>query len=264
LKKPIIVNSFSVEFLGQAGFRLSSAEGTLYIDPYLSDSVRTLDSADLIRQVSIPVSPADVRDATWVLITHDHIDHCDPHTLPLLAKASPDARFLAPAPAAAKLLEWGIAAQRIQIASEEWTPLIPGLSVKAVPAAHPRIERDAEGRLACVGYLFSTRNGQRAYFAGDTGVTQELIDALTREGPIKTAFLPVNEQNFFRARRGIIGNMSVREAFLLATELGTERVFPYHWDMFSANDAYPEEIALIHSKTLAPFILMSCPCNLFE
>ncbi|HJV25556.1 MAG TPA: MBL fold metallo-hydrolase [Aromatoleum sp.] len=258
------MNSFSVDFLGQAGFRISSAEGTVYIDPYLSDSVRALDSADLIRQVAIPVSPADVRDATWVLITHDHIDHCDPHTLPVLSDASPDARFVAPPPAAEKLLEWGIAPHRIQTASETWHPLLPGLSIKAVPAAHPSVERDPEGRLACVGYLFSAQSGQRTYFAGDTGVTQELLDALSRETPIRTAFLPVNEQNFFRARRGIIGNMSVREAFLLAAELGTKRLFPYHWDMFAINDAYPEEISLIHRKTQAPFVLLSSPCNLFE
>jgi hypothetical protein len=37
-------------------------------------------------------------------------------------------------------------------------------------------------------------------------------------GPIDVAFLPMNERSFFRKRRGIIGNMSVREAFAMAAE----------------------------------------------
>ncbi|MDV7398694.1 hypothetical protein RZS08_45230, partial [Arthrospira platensis SPKY1] len=84
------------------------------------------------------------------------------------------------------------------------------------------------------------------YMAGDTRLCDELIDALKAAGPIHTAFLPVNEINYFRNRRGIIGNMSVREAFGLAQELGFEQVVAVHWDMFAINEVYPEEIRLVH------------------
>ena len=43
-----------------------------------------------------------------------------------------------------------------------------------------------------------------------------VIDALNALAPIAVAILPVNEFNFFRSRQGIVGNMSVREAFGLA------------------------------------------------
>ena len=37
-----------------------------------------LDAPDLIRQIKIPYSPEELTNIDWVLITHDHIDHCDP------------------------------------------------------------------------------------------------------------------------------------------------------------------------------------------
>src|SRR5690606_2743074 len=144
-----------------------------------------------------------------------HIDHCDPHTLPALAAASPGARFMGPAPVADVLAGWGIPGKRIVLAREEWLPLSGDVRIHAVPAAHPEIARDATGNLACVGYVIE-HAGRRSYIAGDTSVRQELLDALSALAPIATAILPVNERNFFRDRRGIIGNMSVREAFLMA------------------------------------------------
>ena len=53
--------------------------------------------------------------------------------------------------------------------------------------------------------------------AGDTSVYEELLSCLKSVAPIDVAFLPVNEGTF-RDRRGIVGNMSVREAFELADE----------------------------------------------
>lgn len=245
--------------LGQSGCRLSFPGATIFVDPYLSNSVQELDGPDLARQVPIPFLPEDVADADWVLITHEHIDHCDPHTLPKLAQASQQARFIGPPPVVGRLHDWGIAAERIVAATEDWIDLAPGLRLLATPAAHPNIERDAQGRLACVGYLLDYA-GQRLYLAGDTSARQEIIDALVACGPIHTAFLPVNEHNFFRGRRGIVGNMSVREAFQFAVEIGARQVVAVHWDMFAGNAVDPDEIRLIHQRMDPGFALLLRPC----
>lgn len=243
-----------MRLLGQSGCRIAFPGCTVYVDPYLSHSVQALDAPDLVRLVPIPFEPAQVNDADWVLVTHDHIDHCDPHTLPALAEASPGARFMGPAPVAAVLAGWGIARERIVLASEGWSPLGDDLRVHAVPAAHPEVARDAAGNLACVGYVIE-HAGRRSYIAGDTSVRQELLDALSALAPIATAILPVNERNFFRDRRGIIGNMSVREAFLMAEEAGFERVVPVHWDMFAANATGEGEIRAVYEQMQPGFSL---------
>lgn len=247
-----------VRMLGQSGCSLSFPGCTVYIDPYLSDSVRKLDAPDLERLRPIPLRPEKVTDADWVLLTHEHLDHCDPYTLPALADASPQARFLGPPPVAALLRQWGILGDRVRVAKEAWSDLTNGLRVHAVPAAHPTLERDTDGNARHVGYVIDWR-GKRLYVAGDTSLTQEVVDTLAGLKPISVAMLPVNEQNFFRARRGIIGNMSVREAYGLANELEVEVLVPVHWDMFAVNSVDPEEMRAIYRHMKPNFQLLMQP-----
>jgi L-ascorbate metabolism protein UlaG (beta-lactamase superfamily) len=134
-----------------------------------------------------------------------------------------------------------------------------GVSVYTVPAAHPRLEHDAAGRLTCVGYVLQYAD-KRIYVAGDTMVCEELLAGLKALPPIDVALLPVNEHNFFRGRRGIIGNMSIRDAFGLAGEVGIRTVIPVHWDMFAVNSAYPEEIEIVYRKMQPAFELRLAKC----
>ena len=250
-----------LQILGQSGCKLEFPNCNIYLDPYLSNSVQELDSPDLERLQPIPFLPESITDADKVLITHEHIDHCDPHTIPKLAKASQQAIFICPQPVYVKLIEWGIDESRIILASEAWTELDKNLSLLAIPAAHPDIVRDKNGNLACIGYLIKYFD-QVIYLAGDTCVKQEIIDILVASGPIHTAFLPVNEHNFFRGRRGIIGNMSVREAFQFAEEIKVKQVVAVHWDMFAINSVEPEEIKLIHKILNPNFTLLLNPSQL--
>ena len=247
-----------VQMLGQSGCRLAFPGCTVYLDPYLSNSVQELDAPDLERLLPITLRPEQVTDADWVLITHEHIDHCDPHTLPQLAQASPQACFVGPAPVLEHLQIWGVSPERLFLATETWFDIHPSLRVHATPAAHPELVRDVDNNLAYVGYVIDYA-GQRIYLAGDTMVKQEIIDALVRLAPIHTAFLPVNEHNFFRGRRGIVGNMSIREAFQFAVEIGVRQVVAVHWDMFAINSVEPDEIRLVHQKLNPGFALLIRP-----
>jgi len=225
------------------------------VDPYLSHSVQELDAPDLVRQVPIPYTPSSLTQVDWVLITHEHMDHCDPHTIPAIAEASPCARFMAPEPVRRQLQEWGIIQERVVPASGSWTELGADLKVRAVPAAHPRIITGQDGQPKAVGYLLE-RYQKRILVAGDTSVCEEVIASLKAVLPIHTALLPVNEDNFFRRRRGIVGNMSVREAFGLAVELEVQEVVPVHWDLFAINSTSPDEIQAVYASEPWPFRLV--------
>jgi L-ascorbate metabolism protein UlaG (beta-lactamase superfamily) len=244
-----------IEHLGQTGLRIDLGELTVLVDPYLSHSVQELDAPDLVRQVPIPYHPGELTTVDWVLITHEHMDHCDPHTLPVLAQASPQARFVGPLAVRRQLEQWGISGERIMPTPPEEFDLGAGLSVQAIPAAHPRIRFDQDGQPQAVGYLFK-HDCRSLYLAGDTSVCDELLEALKCAGPIDTALLPVNEDNYFRRRRGIVGNMSIREAFGMAAELGIRSVVPVHWDMFAVNSASPEEIKAVYKADAWPFELI--------
>ena len=93
-----------------------------------------------------------------------------------------------------------------------------------------------------------------------TDVTDaEVISAVKAYGKIDMAFLPVNERNYYRERRGIVGNMSVREAFHFAEEIGASALVPTHWDMFAANCVFKEEIELLYKKISPEFELLFEP-----
>ncbi len=250
-----IQSNGSLEHLGQTGLRIDLGDVLVLIDPYLSHSVQELDAPDLVRQVPIAYPPSSLDQVNWVLITHEHMDHCDPHTIPVIADASPGARFMAPEPVRRKLQEWGINQERVVPASASWTELGAHLRVRAVPAAHPQIIKAQDGQPKAVGYLLE-RNQKRILVAGDTSACEDVIASLKALRPIHSALLPVNEDNFFRRRRGIVGNMSVREAFGLAAELEVLEVMPVHWDLFAINSTSPDEIKAVYASQPWPFRLV--------
>jgi L-ascorbate 6-phosphate lactonase len=99
-------------------------------------------------------------------------------------------------------------------------------------------------------------NGERLLVTGDTSLTDDLLDELRDLAPFKAAFLPVNERNYMREKAGIIGNMTLREAFWLASELNVATLVPQHWDMFAANAVHREEIELLYKLEAPPFALL--------
>lgn len=252
------MGKINIRLLGQSGCQIKIGETTIYVDPYLSNSVEELDAPDIKRLIPIPIKPEEVTDADWVLITHEHIDHCDPHTIPIIAEASNKCKFVGPSGVINKLTSWGISQSRCIIVDDGWIPLSNISKLTSVPAAHPQICRDAQGRALCVGFILEV-DGKKLYIAGDTSVTDELIDALSAKLPISTALLPVNEHNYFRGERGIIGNMSIREAFILAEKLKLQRVIPVHWDMFAVNSVSPDEIEAVYRQMRPGFELIMNP-----
>ncbi len=234
-----------IEYLGQSGLKINYKNQCILIDPYLSDSVESLDSPDLIRQVPIPYKPEELLNINWILITHEHIDHCDPFTIPVLAKFNPNAKFIGPLNVRNQLKKWNIKNSRIINLKDIQINLFDKLDLLPVPSAHPKLEIASDGYPKNVGWLISNEKN-RIYIAGDTKVNQEIINFLKKLPRIDYAILPVNEDNFFRRKRGIIGNMTLREAFQLTDELKIKKLFPVHWDMFKINSTLPEEIDLVY------------------
>jgi len=244
-------------WLGQSGARLQYKDTVIYIDPYLSNSVQELDAPDLIRQTPIEILPESVTDADWVLITHSHIDHCDPQTIPILAKHSPQARFVVPESVSRILTHWGIALDRIHITTDKWLELTESVHVFPTPASHPNIVTNEKGYYQQIGFVLKF-DKRIIYLAGDTFLCDELFDTLASLPQIEIGILPINEHNYFRNKRGIIGNMSVRDALGFAQELGLQRLIPVHWDMFAINSTHPDEIRLLHEH-LTPQIELLMP-----
>ena len=159
------------------------------------------------------------------------------------------------------LLKNGIEKNRLVSAPKQWIQLQNKICFCAVPASHPTIELDSQGHWQHVGYLIEF-NGTRIYHAGDTALTSELVAYLEQIKPIDVAFLPVNEINYVRNQCGIIGNMSLRDAFYLANKLSVKKLVPMHWDMFLPNAVYLEEIELYYRLSNPSFKLLINPTKI--
>ena len=234
----------TIHVLGQSSVRFTTSAGSVLVDPYLTDIVAEKYGEELRRLRPCPVTFADLADTRVILITHAHLDHCDPASVHGILAHAPEARIIAPLSARTILAAEGVAASRLEVAEHTWMPLFEGVRAYTVPAVHPTPDREANGEWVSVGYVLEF-GYHRYYHAGDTSPAQEIVDAVRPLAPT-VGFLPVNERNYYRDGAGIIGNMSVREAFAFADELGLETMIPVHWDLFEPNLTLREEVELLY------------------
>jgi L-ascorbate metabolism protein UlaG (beta-lactamase superfamily) len=226
-----------VTWLGQAGFRLDVDGSSLVVDPWVSEHPHRL----------IPAPPLDLaaEDVTALLVTHEHLDHLDLAFLPTLVERSPAARVVLPA-ALVGLVEEVVPESQIVAVNPHDVVEVGGIEVDVVPAVHGVTMEDAYGDGSSlgagprfVGYHF--RGNPSVYVAGDTIVTDDIVDTLSRLG-VDVALLPINGRDAERHARGIVGNMDAGEAVELALAIGATRLLPYHWDGFAGNTVPPGEV----------------------
>lgn len=231
-------------FLGQTGAAFRFRGRTYLIDPMLVD---LFEYGQYWRTYEVPFSPDEIQ-ADYVLCTHSHIDHMSCETIRGLIKANPDIRFVFPTGCekyVRTFLDQLFSSGIIKADGDNLVPVKPGQQLKlgdiyvtAFSTAHPRHIYDEEDESMSLGYslLF---DDYRVTHLGDTFLTDELYGTL-REFHTDAFFPPVNGDDFFRRRRGIIGNMEAEEEALLADDIGAGISFPMHFDLIRGNTCDPE------------------------
>jgi len=247
----------SVQLLGQVGIRLCLGNEVILIDPYLSNSVEENIDSRMHRLFPPPISPASLRRVSLILITHEHGDHFDLETLLPVLDKNPEAVVAGPGRVTSRLGQKGICHSRlIEIKKYGLLPIkMRGFRVFSVPASHPEIEFEKNGGPRYTGYVLDGIFGT-VYHAGDTTISALLLEALEEFESIDFGFIPVNERNWERETSGVIGNMSIRDAFWLGNTIGLKNFIPTHWDLFSFNGVFREEIELLFEKLAPSFSLI--------
>lgn len=222
-------------WLGQHGFVVKLGEKVLYLDPYLSDAQS--------RTVPPLLVPEEITRADIITGSHDHSDHIDRAVWPKLAKASPEAEFVAPQLILDRGLaeDLGIHADRFIGLTDGSSRTAGGIRITGVAAAHERLDVDADtGLNPYLGYMVEG-NGCRIYHAGDTCKYEGLETRLKELGPFDVVFLPINGRDAERLKSGCIGNMTYQEAVDLAGEIDTRVAVPTHFEMFADNSEDPRK-----------------------
>lgn len=202
-------------WLGQAGYRLRAGNGmVVYIDPYLSDSLREEKGETYVRQV--PIRPEDLAAHVDVLVlTHLHGDHTDFSTVDALVKHNPTMAVLAPLNV--------LNAFRARYAG--------------VPLWYMLFDRGVEITLRDTRFIanFACHSDERPIgvviegdgkvicHTGDTMYHRQLLVELPRKAD--ALLIPINGQGY---------NMNAVDAARLTRTLRPRTVYPMHWDMFAA------------------------------
>lgn len=190
---PSGTEALAVTWLGHATALLEIDGHRLLTDPVWSQRCspsRTL-GPQRLHPPPLPLESLPALDA--VVISHDHYDHLDMHTVRALARTQ-RAPFITPLGVGAHLREWGIPASRVVELDWNASVRVGDLELVCTPARH------LSGR-------FLSRNNtlwasfavigpeHRAYFGGDTGYTGSFSDIGTEHGPFDLTLLPIGAYN---------------------------------------------------------------------
>ncbi|MFN0171323.1 MAG: MBL fold metallo-hydrolase [Bryobacteraceae bacterium] len=227
--------TLAVYWLAQAGFVFKTSGGkVIYIDPYLSDYVERLHGSGFKRMMGAPISAEEVR-ADVVLCTHEHEDHLDMDSIPVVARNT-SAIFAGPIECIKGFEKAGIGAGRSVLLERDKTVEIEGVRVTGVYADHGTYAPDALG-------LVLDFEGIRVYHSGDTAYRPDEMKSPAILSP--DVFIP--------CINGRYGNMDSRDAAMLARDISARVVIASHFWMFVAHNGDPA-LFLEACKEIAPSV----------
>jgi len=226
----------AVTWLGHATALVEIDGHRLLTDPVWSQRCSPSRALGPQRLHPPPLSIESLPALDAVVISHDHYDHLDMHTVRALARTQ-RAPFITPLGVGAHLREWGIPASRVVELDWNASVQIGELRLACTPARH------LSGR-------FLSRNNtlwasfavvgpeHRVYFGGDTGYTGSFSDIGTEHGPFDLTVLPIgaynkswpdihmNPEEALRAHRDLNGDNS---GVLMPIHWATFRLAPHPW-----------------------------------
>ncbi len=250
--------SLRIWWTGQEGFVFKSATQIIYIDPYLSTYAERITEGKPNEHVRIspaPMRPQDVDHADIVLCTHDHADHIDPDGIPLIAAASPGARFVVPECAREMMRGFGIADERICTMKGDDELRVGNINVYAIPAKHEKFDRHPKKGYPYLSYIIKI-DGLTLFHAGDTIPYKGQAESIKRH-KIDIAFLPINGRDEFRRKLDFEGNFTCDEAVRIAHDIDAGLTIPMHYDMFAINTGDVNEFRRIADEQNLRYVIMN-------
>ena len=214
-------------WLGHSTVHLDVDGTRILTDPVWGPRASPVGWAGPRRFYAPPIPLEEVPVPQVVAISHDHYDHLDRATIHRIKDW--DTRFVVPLGVGARLVRWGVPADRIT-ELDWWESVRVGeLEVILTPARHAsgRGLRDKD-RTLWGGFAFLGPR-HRVYFSGDTGMFPGLADIGERLGPFDLVMLEVGA---FHPAWGDI-HLGPENALRALALLGGAPFLPVHWGTFS-------------------------------
>jgi len=227
-------------WLGQNSFVLKTPQNRLVaVDMYLSR-----DKSLHYLHTEPPMRPEDCQ-FDYVFCSHDHLDHTDPVSLPIIAKSSPTAIFFGPSESCEHMVNLGIDRDRVKTLKAHVTIEVDGLKVTPYYSISPD-EVSEENRTTHFGYLFGIE-GIRIYNMGDSSRAmlknpREVLEPVAKALP-HIAMLPILSD---LSPHGV---RKPEDAVTFAKLLNPDVIIPCHYNLWSGDTINPQNFAKLFDST---------------
>ena len=218
-------------WLGHASVLIEIDGVRILTDPVLSQRVSPFGFIGPARLHPSPLALAQLKNIDAVVISHDHFDHLDVHTIRQLARGG--TQFHVGLGIGAHLQRWEVPAA--QIHEMDWWEQadIKGVKIHCTPARHYSGRRSMDNSTLWSSWMLKGAN-HSAYFSGDTGYAGHFRQIRERLGAPQLALLKIGA--YGDAWLDI--HMNPEAAIKAHQDLGATTLLPVHWATF--NLAYHE------------------------
>ncbi|WP_223233356.1 MBL fold metallo-hydrolase [Chitinophaga sp. CF418] len=217
-----------IVWLGHASFFIRLAGVNILIDPVFYDIVF------FKRHTPFPIDPAKLKGLDYILVSHNHLDHCDKRSLRLLAENNPQAIYLTGLRMEG-LLKKLTGSEQVQTAG--WYQQYhtdARIKVFFLPARHwsKRGLRDVNSQLW--GAFVIQGGGKTIYFASDSGYGSHFTDVGRIFPVIDYCIVGIGAYKpaFFMAQ----SHISPQDAVKAANEMHARVMIPMHYGTFDLAD----------------------------
>lgn len=201
-----------ITWLGQAGLLFETNKIKIMIDPYFSNICKK-HNPDFWRRIPVQKEFTEIKPNVLIL-THNHLDHTDPETLPYFINDTTAVSVILSENAHKSVKALGGRTNNYIIFKDgtEWTE--DGIRFTGVKAYHS--ENTAFGILIDDGE-------HKYYVTGDTLYNSNILKSLPND--LYAVFLPIN---------GFGNNMNMTDAARFAKACCAKYIVPIHFGMFDS------------------------------
>lgn len=219
-----------VVWLGHATFFIRLNGVRILTDPVLESP-----SALMKRYSELPVSVADLKNMDYIIVSHDHRDHCDEKSLKILSTQNPNAIYLTGL-GLDKVIKNLTKSNQVQAAGwyQVYQTDTTKIEIIYLLAQHwcRRYLNDTNKHLW--GAYLIRANGKSIYFGADSGYASHYKDFATYFGGVDVALLGVGayKPEWFMAA----SHAGPKDAVKAAKEMKARRFIPMHYGTFDLSD----------------------------